>query len=141
MLKHMKILSQPRLQVIILAGAILFCQAMCFANDHETAPFDFRKTRWGMTKNEVKTSERESARIQTEREINESYIGFVADEVIVYNEKVAEMDVLMSYFFLNDSLVGSEYSFRKEYEKKNTYIDIYYKLRNILARKNGDHVS
>ncbi|MDR4496602.1 MAG: hypothetical protein MRK02_01550 [Candidatus Scalindua sp.] len=94
-----------------------------------------------MTKNEVKASESESARIQTEKKINESYTGLVADEVIVYNEKVAEMDVQMSYFFLNDSLVGSEYSFRKEYEKKNSYIDIYYKLRNILARKYGAPVS
>ena len=137
----MKILLQQCIQIIFLVCTILLYHTSCFSDDQGTISFDFRKTRWGMTKNEVKASESESARIQTEKKINESYTGLVADEVIVYNEKVAEMDVQMSFFFLNGSLVGSEYSFRKEYEKKNSYIDIYYKLRNILARKYGAPVS
>lgn len=137
----MKILLRQCIPITFLVCTILLYHTACFSDDQGATSFDFRKTRWGMTKNEVKASESESARIQTEKKINESYTGLVADEVIVYNEKVAEMDVQMSYFFLNDSLVGSEYSFRKEYEKKNSYIDIYYKLRNILARKYGAPVS
>jgi hypothetical protein len=51
------------------------------------------------------------------------------------------MDVQMSYFFLNNSLVGSEYSFRKEYESKEAYVEVYDKLRGILTRKYGPPIS
>ncbi|GJQ59558.1 MAG: hypothetical protein SCALA701_23590 [Candidatus Scalindua sp.] len=92
-----------------------------------------------MTKKEVKASELNG--LQSVRNIDANYTSILADEVIIYVQKVAEMDVQTSYFFLNNSLVGSEYSFRKEYETKEAYVEAYDKLRGILARKYGPPIS
>ncbi len=135
----MKTHPLPLIYIIFFSGALFLSHSVCLASGQKTYPFDFRKTTWGMTKQEVKASE--SKGFQGIRKIDANYTSILADEVIIYIQKVAEMDVQTSYFFLNDSLVGSEYSFRKEYESKKAYVNAYDKLRGILSRKYGPPVS
>ncbi|KAA3607652.1 MAG: hypothetical protein D8M57_10440 [Candidatus Scalindua sp. AMX11] len=135
----MKPRSRPLIYIIFFVIMIFSSHSICFATEHQTHSFDFRKTTWGMTKKEVKASELNG--LQSVRNIDANYTSILADEVIIYVQKVAEMDVQTSYFFLNNSLVGSEYSFRKEYETKEAYVEAYDKLRGILARKYGPPIS
>ncbi len=136
----MKIYFLPLIYLFFFISAFLPYHSVCRAAEDRTAPLDFRNAKWGMTKKEVKANE--SGRPLTVRKISTNYTSIVAaDEVIVYNQKVAEMDVQTSYFFLNNSLVGAEYSFRKTYENKNAYVGAYDKLRGVLARKYGPPVS
>lgn len=100
------------------------------------ASFDFRKTRWKMTKAEVK--EHETAKLVTEKKFDTKDTSFIGcNEIIAYDDKAAGMYVQINYFFLDDHLSIAAYSFREKYENKTLYFEAYGRLRKILTKKHG----
>ncbi len=105
------------------------------------AQFDFRKTRWGMTRDEVKASE-------TAKIIKESkFFDFMDEDGLVYADKIADMDTEICYFFSNNSLIVAIYRFdkfitdsKKDSSSKNgffTYNSYHLKLKDMLTRQHG----
>ena len=87
--------------------------------------YDFRKTRWGMSRDEVKPTEDTT---------------FVAEDetFLSYDGHVANMDCYISYRFVNNILVSAMYRFTEEHSNKNDYLYDYFKLKRILKKKYGD---
>ena len=89
--------------------------------------FDFRKTNWGMSKEDVKKAE----------------LGHLANQsnnVLMYSEKVAGKDVLIGYVFIADKLVRSRYTFSEQHTNPNLFINDYMEIKEILTDKYGQPV-
>jgi len=86
--------------------------------------YDFRSTLWGMTKEEVKCSER----IHPESE---------GTSHIVYKDRVLELDTIVGYHFIDDSLVEAGYAFRESYMDEGLYVKQYIKIKDFLSNTYG----
>ncbi len=87
--------------------------------------YDFRKSRWGMSRDEVKSTE------------DATFIGSTED-FLFYDGRVANMDCGISYNFVNNMLVSARYGFTEEHSNKNDYLYDFFKLKDILKEKYGD---
>jgi len=105
----------------ILVCIFLFSSIIALSND---VKYDFRKTNWGMSKEQVKTTEK-----------NE--IAFEDEEEICYKVKIGENNFLCGYIFLENKLYRSGYLFNETHTNENDYIDDYEKLKAILIDKYG----
>jgi len=101
----------------ILAGSTL----ILFAQE---AKYDFRKTNWGMSKEQVKTTEDKKP-------------DFEDNTILSYEVTIIEKDFECVYLFLEDKLYGSRYLFLGEHTNKNLYIDDYEELKDILTKEYG----
>jgi hypothetical protein len=86
--------------------------------------YNFRKTRWGMTRNEVKASE--SNKLEKE-----------SDDVLVFSGKVAGKDALIVYRFAGNKLALGRYVFMLEHTNKNDYIVDFKNVQQTLKEKYG----
>ena len=86
--------------------------------------YDFRKTNWGMSKEEVRAAEAKKP-------------DFEANTILGYKVKVNGKDFRCVYSFLEDKLYNSGYFFTGEHTNKNLYIDDYKELKEILTKKYG----
>lgn len=86
--------------------------------------FDFRKTNWGMSKEQVKNAE--IGHLETHN-----------DDVLVYSGQVAGKDVRIGYIFTEDKLVRSKYIFAEQHTNSNLFINDYMKIKEILTEKYG----
>jgi len=86
--------------------------------------YDFRKTNWGMSKEQVRATE------EWEPDLEEHTI-------LSYKVTVSEKDFECAYLFLEDKLYGSRYLFLEEHANKNLYIDDYEELKEVLTKKYG----
>lgn len=104
-------------------------------NDSETAQteeikkpqrpkYDFRKTRWGMSRQEVMDSER--AKLIFENENSVEYRVFVGDYQAQAN-----------YKFQDDKLIRAGLYFLKEYDDKNDYLTAYEILKESMVKNLG----
>ena len=82
----------------------------------DTGPFDFRKTRWGMNKDDVKKSEG----MRPEGE-NENFI--------MYRDTISDMHCMLGYLFIGDKLIKAQYTFDK---RPTNPIDYFVYYDNIL---------
>lgn len=89
--------------------------------------FDFRKTNWGMAKEQVKNSE--IGHLETQ-----------SDNVLMYSDRVAGMDVMIGYVFIGDKLVRSKYVFSEKHTNENLFINDYMEIKKILTEKYGTPV-
>jgi hypothetical protein len=87
--------------------------------------FDFRNTKWGMSKEQVKKTE--SSEIIEED-----------TDSIIYNDIVSHMPVMVIYIFVDDKLVRSKYIFNVDHTNKNDYINDYEKLQELLVSIYGN---
>ena len=101
----------------ILAVSILILFA-------EEAKYDFRKTNWGMSKEQVKATEDKKP-------------DFEDNTMLSYEVTISEKDFECAYLFLEDKLYGSGYLFFGEHTNKNLYIDDYEELKEILTKEYG----
>ena len=85
---------------------------------------DFRGTSWGMSKDEVRCSERLFPLSEGE--------GY-----ITYRECVMGLDAVVGYHFLEDSLVEAGYAFRGFPGGGRVYIREYAKVKDMLAGSYG----
>src|SRR5271169_3009006 len=86
--------------------------------------FTFRQTKWGMSKNEVKNSEKLKL------------ISGSANSLF-YRGIVNGMVTLVVYKFSKDKLSSGTYIFEEEHSNKNDYIDYYDKAKSPLIRIYG----
>ena len=85
---------------------------------------DFRKTNWGMNKEQVKKTEK----------------GKIVEEdenILTYQGNVAGLDCFVVYIFAEGKLVRAKYVFTETHSNKNDYILDYNKLKEILIKKYG----
>ena len=97
--------------------------------------YDFRKTNWGMSKEQVKATE--------DKEPDDEYefdamLGYDEDiTVISYDVTISGKDFNCTYSFLEDKLYNGRYFFTGDHADKNLYIDDYEELKEILTKKYG----
>jgi len=81
--------------------------------------FEFRKTRWGMTMDEVKSSED----ISPSKE---------KDNYIVYKEQFNSIPSTLGYIFVDGKLVKAAYLFNERYQNPDDYIVTYERIKGLL---------
>lgn len=91
--------------------------------EEKKSGFSFRKTNWGMSKVEVKKTE--TGKILKD------------DNVLGYEAKVAGLDTLIAYIFVDDKLVRAKYIFTEKHSNKTDYINDYSSIQKILNKKYG----
>jgi hypothetical protein len=98
--------------------------------------YDFRNTKWGMTKEEVKACE--PGRLSKEAHLNEKeVVSYGFDEIIMYVDKTTSINVQIHYSFLNDHLIHAAYFLLEQFEDKTLYITAFDKVREALNNKYG----
>ena len=90
----------------------------------EEDKYDFRKTNWGMSKEQVKATEDKKP-------------DFEDNIMLSYEVMISEKDFECAYLFLEDKLYSSGYLFFGEHTNKNLYIDDYEGLKEILIKEYG----
>jgi len=97
-----------------------------FAKD-KTIPkkhYDFRKAKWGMTKRQVKRTEKRPVILEKK-------------ETIVYSDSVSWYDCFVVYFFSNKKLIKGGYIFNISHTNNNGYISDYNNIKQLLIKKYG----
>lgn len=115
---------KPKLLIFLLMIMIapVFAETQPQQNNQEE--YDFRQTRWGMTKEEVTKSEK----LKMIFELNNKFF---------YKTSVANRNCNLIYDFENNSLKAGVYIFDIEHTNKNEYIDDYSTLQDMLVNKYG----
>ena len=95
----------------------------CTSSDEKTEQdsFKFRKTRWGMTMDEVKSSED----ISPSKE---------KDGFILYNEQFEGIPSTMGYIFVDGKLIKAAYLFNERYQNPDDYIVTYERIKGLLIK-------
>lgn len=83
--------------------------------------FDFRKTYWGMSKENVKATE-------TGEIIRDN-------DILAYEGIIGGLKAYIIYIFVDNKLVRSKYVFIEKHSNRNDYIHDYNNLKNILTKK------
>jgi len=86
---------------------------------------DFRGVPWGVSKDYVRDKEAQPA----------TYEG---DDLLVYPQRLSDMDAEAVYIFLSGRLVRAKYIFREEFTNENRYIDAYYRVKALFSGKYGE---
>lgn len=111
-----------------LAAAVFLTAVSCRDGKNEKtkegAEFNFRKTTWGMSREQVKASE--VAEPTGER-----------PEVITYRGELEGMPVVIGYLFDGQKLTRAGYLIRSQHEDPNSYISDYDRVKDFLIRKYG----
>ena len=115
MKKNISILSIVLLIFLDISTPTLFA---------EETKYDFRKTNWGMSKEQVKATEDKKP-------------NFEDNTILSYSVTINEKDFMCTYRFLEDKLYNSECVFIGQHTNKNNYIDDYKELKEILIKKHG----
>ena len=91
--------------------------------------YTFRKTKWGMSKKQIK-------------EIEGDDVYFENDGLLVYdNIKVAGYPAQLGYIFTQNKLVRSKYNFIQKHSNENDFITDYKDLKSKLTKKYGKPTS
>ncbi|PKP61313.1 hypothetical protein CVT91_03460 [Candidatus Atribacteria bacterium HGW-Atribacteria-1] len=103
----------------------LFFSIVGLSND---VKYDFRKTNWGMSKEQVKATEDKKADYEDNFQL--SY-----DEVTISGK--SGKDFPCNYYFSADKLYSSAYGLGGRHTNNNLYIDDYEELKEILTKEYG----
>lgn len=103
------------LMIMVLVSVISFA----------SESFDFRNSNWGMTKEEVKASEKMNILYEDDKHI------FFEDAT------VARMKFSISYIFSDNKLISGVYLSKEKYSNSNEYDVDFYKIKNVLDGKYG----
>ncbi len=106
--------------LIIVSSIYLYQTIIIFADEQ----YDFRKVRWGMSRDEVKASEPNKLEDKN-------------DTMIAYRYKVAGMESRTVYVFTKEKLVQAGYTFVEKHSNLNIHISDYGKIKEILIQKYG----
>jgi len=110
---------------IILCGlVVLFIFSLSLMILAKEQVYDFRKTNWGMSKEQVKATEDKKPDHETD-----TWLGYFVT--------ISGKDFGCFYSFLDDKLYKSGYSFTGKHTNKNYYIIDYKNLKEILTKKYG----
>ena len=101
--------------ILAISNLILFA---------EEAKYDFRKTNWGMSKEQVKATEDKKPDFET-------------DTAFGYWVKISGKNFRCFYSFLEDKLYIGGYTSVEKHTNKNLYIDDYEEVKEALTKKYG----
>jgi len=87
----------------------------------------FREARWGMSKEEVIRLEGAPDQMVESGEL----------EMMMYQERIKEMDCFIEYIFEKDRLIKGKYNFFVKHEYKNDYFRDYKKVKEYLTEIHG----
>ena len=113
-----------RKSIIFWGLIVLFIFSLSLMILAKEQVYDFRKTNWGMSKEQVKATEDKKP-------------GGESDTVIAYEVKIDAKDYVCLYQFLENKLFFSGYNYKEEHINYNLYIDDYEDLKEILTKKYG----
>ena len=86
--------------------------------------YTFRRTAWGMSKEQVKEAEKE--------------IAYESETILGYEGGILEFDCRIGYIFTGGKLVRAKYIVEEEHSNDNQYITDYKTLRTALSKKYGE---
>ncbi|MGB3363649.1 MAG: hypothetical protein WBB48_02620, partial [Thermodesulfobacteriota bacterium] len=86
--------------------------------------YDFRKAKWGMSRQEVKESEETEPILENENTID-------------YSTILLGMQAQVGYTFKDDELIRAGFFFFSKLKTKNDYIEKYHSLKEELTKVNG----
>lgn len=86
---------------------------------------EFRGVPWGASMQDVRAREASPAK-------------FEGEDVLVFPERLSDMDVAAVYVFVAGRLVRAKYMFEEEYTNANRYIESFYQVKSLFAGKYGD---
>ena len=86
--------------------------------------YDFRKTRWGMTRDQVKGTE--TGRIEKDDAA-----------MLVYSDVVSGIDAYVVYFFTYDKLTRTQYAFKRTHANENEYLGDFQNIKMSLSHTYG----
>ncbi len=89
--------------------------------------YTFRKTRWGMSQEQIMDSEESKLYLRGERNL-------------VYNAKVLEKEMIIDYFLIDDKLIRAGYTLAENHIADNQYIGDFGEIKEVLNRKYGDPI-
>jgi hypothetical protein len=107
---------------LFLLSFLLLCTLNSNADE-----YDFRDTKWGMTRAQVKASEKGEP-IHDE------------DRLLVYKGKILDKSCDIVYIFVDNKLIRAKYFLTVEHTYKNKYIQDYDDLKSALINKYGKPV-
>ncbi|PKP55767.1 hypothetical protein CVT91_14760 [Candidatus Atribacteria bacterium HGW-Atribacteria-1] len=113
-----------RKSITLLGLIVFFIFSLFLTILAKEQAYDFRKTNWGMSKEQVRATE-------------EKRPDFEADTTLGYDVTISGKDFACIYSFLEDKLYNSGYFFTGEHTNKNLYIDDYEELKETLTKKYG----
>jgi len=108
--------------ILITSLGVIF--VISFTNLGWGEDYDFRKTKWGLSKQEVKASENLKPVDDPEHSLT-------------YKTRVLEKDVFLVYIFVEDKLVRTKYILADKHMNKNDYIQDYNDFKKVLTKKYG----
>jgi hypothetical protein len=111
-----------RKSIIFWGLIVLFIFSLSLMILAKEQAYDFRKTNWGMSREQVKATEDKKP-------------DFEADTMLGYDVTISGKDFACIYTFLEDKLYNSGYFFTGEHTNKNLYIDDYEELKETLTKK------
>ena len=96
---------------------------------NKSTKYHFRETKWGMSKNAVKATEKLD---KVAENITEYRQGFA------FNASVTGLQCFIHYYFTeDDKLALGLYDFTEEYTNLNKHIDDYNSIKSLLTKKYG----
>ncbi len=113
---------------LVFAAALGFAAVSCRdgkdSKTKEGGEFSFRKTTWGMSREQVKASE------------DSAPTGDKPD-VITYRGEIEGIPVIVGYLFDGDKLIKAGYLMQGSYEDPNSYVSDYNKIKDFLIDEHG----
>ena len=109
----------------IFLALVIFASVSVQANLSWSEDFTFRRTRWGMTAEEVISSESNLKPIEK------------SENLIKYKTQVLGNNVELVYRFVQNKLTGSLYTINENYLNSQHFINSYRKFKAALSQKYG----
>lgn len=107
------------LRIVLVGFFLVFFAELSLADG-----YNFRKTKWGMSIAQVKSSEP----LDVAKE-DETLLG--------YKTTVIGKDIFVAYFFIDNQLVRARYVLAESHTNKNDFITDYNDFKEILTKKYG----
>lgn len=95
----------------------------------EESNYNFRNTKWGMTREEVKLSEGKRKTIPSAQE-----------NMLVFIDTIADREFLLFYRFVDNKLARAGYNLIAIYPKSKEYIENYKTIKDLLIKKYGEPI-
>jgi len=87
--------------------------------------YDFRYTRWGMTKEQVMASEEKMDPIEKN------------ENMITYKTQIIGKNVVLYYLFAENKLIGALYRLDENYLNSQHFIQTFFEIKDALMKKYG----
>jgi hypothetical protein len=115
--------SKIIISLVVMIILIFFFTIFVYSNQ-----YDFRKTNWGINKEQVKVTEK-------------AKIAEIYEDGFAYKDTVADLDCNIVYQFIKDKLYIAGYIFTGLHTNYDLWIDDYQKVKEILIKKYGKPIA